>query len=325
MIISNQAKKIKSDTIIGVDISQDKFDIAITSKEGPVHTFANDPKGHQNFIKLIKPLKPKLILMEATGKCETRLALALQKAKLPFRIENPAKMRSFSRSMGMIEKTDKIDARMIALAGERLDISAKSSKLNHLIIKLKEHVRTRFTLIEELIRLENIMDRMLDADLKMELLKLHARISESKEIVEKKIKKIIDSNEEFSSRYKLLTSVPGIGFVTAVTIIAECEELGETGRGQLAKLAGLAPLANDSGKMQGRRHIRGGRKNLRNALYMAMLATVKYNPKIKAFYERLKSKGKPPKVAMVACARKMLGLLNAMIKHKKEWNEFAVC
>jgi transposase len=325
MIISNQAKKFKSDTIIGVDISQDKFDIAISSESGAVQTFANDAKGHQKFIKVIKAHKPKLILMEATGKCETRLALALQKAKLPFRIENPAKIRSFSKSMGMLEKTDKIDARMIALAGEKLDLSAKSSKLNHLTIKLKEHVRTRFTLIEEVVRLENVMSRMLDADLKMELLKLLARISESKETVEIKIKKMIDSNEEFSSRFKLLTSVPGIGFVTAATMIADCEELGETGRGQLAKLAGLAPLANDSGKTFGKRHIRGGRKNLRNALYMAMLATVKYNPKIKAFYERLKSNGKPAKVAMVACARKMLGLLNAMIKHKKEWHEFAGC
>ncbi len=325
MIISNEEKKIKSDTIIGIDISQDKFDVAISSELGKIQTFSNDGPGHQKFIKIIKMYKPKLILMEATGKCETRLALALQKAKLPFRIENPAKIRSFSKSMGMLEKTDKIDARMIAIAGERLDLSAKLSKLNHLTIKLKEHVRTRFTLIEEVVRLENVIDRMLDTDLKAELFKILDRISESKEIVENKIKKLIDGNEELSSRYKLLTSVPGIGFVTAVTIIAECEELGETGRSQLAKLSGLAPLANDSGKMKGRRHIRGGRKNLRNALYMAMLATVKYNPKIKEFYERLKSKGKPAKVAMIACARKMLGLLNAMIKHKKEWKEFAGC
>lgn len=325
MIIPNNAKNLKSDIVIGIDIAQDKFDIAITSEATSIQSFSNDGKGHKNFIKTIKKLKPKIVLMEATGKCETKLALALQKANIPFRVENPAKMRSFSKSMGILEKTDKIDARIIALAGERLNLSAKKSKFNHKIILLKENIRTRFSLVEECVRLENIILRMIDADLKMELFELRGKVLNAKERIEEKIKVLIKSDEELLSRYNLLLTVPGIGFVTAATLIAECEELGETGRSQLAKLAGLAPLANDSGKTTGKRHIRGGRKNLRNALYMAMLATIKYNPKINSFYERLRSKGKPAKVAMIACARKMLSLLNAMFKLKKEWHEFANC
>ena len=325
MIIPNNAKNLKSDIVIGIDIAQDKFDIAITSEAADIQSFSNDGKGHKNFIKTIKKLKPKIILMEATGKCETKLALALQKANIPFRVENPAKMRSFSKSMGIFEKTDKIDARIIALAGERLNLSAKKSKFNHKIILLKENIRTRFSLVEECVRLENIILRMIDADLKMELFELRGKVLNAKERIEEKIKVLIKSDEELLYRYNLLLTVPGIGFVTAATLIAECEELGETGRSQLAKLAGLAPLANDSGKTTGKRHIRGGRKSLRNALYMAMLATIKYNPKINSFYERLRSKGKPAKVAMIACARKMLSLLNAMFKLKKEWHEFANC
>ncbi len=310
------------DPVIGVDVAEDKFDVAVTSSAETIYTFENNASGRKKFIAAIKPLGSRLVLMEASGKCETRLALALQKAAIPFRIENPAKLKNFNRAMGIIEKTDSIDAVTIALAAEKLNLQPALNFLDPYIIKLKENIRFRRTLMADKLRHENRSRRLIDRPLVKYVENFNAKLKKLIARLDVKIKRMINSNQAVRDKYELLTTVPNVGFVTAVSIIAECPEIGCIGRRQISKLAGLAPIANDSGKVTGKRRIKGGRKNIRGALYMSVLSAMKKNPLIKRFYDKLREKGKPAKVAMTACAHKLLLLLNAMVKLNRPWNEF---
>lgn len=308
--------------VIGIDVAEDKFDVAITSAAKTIYTFENTVSGRRKFIASIKPLKSRLVLMEASGKCEIRIALALQKAAIPFRIENPAKLKNFNRAMGIIEKTDSIDALTIALAAEQLNIQPSLNFLDPFIIKLKENIRLRGAMMIEKLRHENRLKRLLDKPLIKCIKSFIAKFKKFIVKLDVKIKRMINSNTAAKEKYELLTTAPNVGFVTAVSVIAECPEIGCIGRRQISKLAGLAPIANDSGKITGKRHIRGGRQNIRGALYMSVLSAMQKNPLIKRFYDKLREKGKPAKVAMTACAHKLLLLLNAMVKLKRPWAEF---
>lgn len=311
-----------SSVVVGIDMAEEKFDVAITGAKQEMRTFSNNPSGHREFIESLKGLCVRLVLMEATGKCETPLILALQNARIPYKVESPAKLRNFNKALGIIEKTDGIDARAIALAGERLNIQPAERELDLVSIKLRENIQLRDSLIDEKVRRENQMRRLVDGEIP-KMLKSH--IASLKKLIAdlaKKIKSMIAASAEMKARYEIMTTATGVGFATASTLIAELPELGEISRTEISKLTGLAPMAKESGKITCRRHIRGGRRNVRCALYMATLTAMKKNELIKPFYERLREKGKAAKVAMTACAHKLLILLNAMLKLKRPWDEF---
>ena len=311
-----------SSVVVGIDMAEEKFDVSMTGATKEIKTFVNNATGHSEFIESLKGLNIKLVLMEATGKCETLLALALEKAQVPYKIESLVKLRNFSKALGIIEKTDGIDARAIALAGERLNIQPSERGLNIAAVRLRENIQLRNSFIDEKVRFENQMRRLIDSEVP-KILKSH--IASLKKLIAeltKRIKSLITENEALKAKYDLMTTATGVGFATASTLIAELPELGEISRTEISKLAGLAPMAKESGKITCRRHIRGGRRNVRCALYMATLTAMKKNELIKPFYDRLREKGKAVKVAMTACAHKLLILLNSMLKLNRPWNEF---
>jgi len=311
-----------SSVVVGIDMAEEKFDVAMTGATKEIKTFMNNAAGHSEFIKSLKGMSVRLVLMESTGKCETPLALALEKARVPYKVESPIKLRNFSKALGLIEKTDGIDARAIALAGERLNIQPSERPLDIAAVRLRENIQLRDSLIDEKVRFENQMRRLVDSEVP-KLLKNH--IASLKKLITelaKRIKGLIAKNEALKAKYDLMTSATGVGFATASTLIAELPELGEISRTEVSKLVGLAPMAKESGKITCRRHIRGGRRNVRCALYMATLTAMKKNELIKPFYDKLREKGKAVKVAMTACAHKLLILLNAMLKLNRPWDEF---
>jgi transposase len=307
---------------VGIDVSKDKLDIAGTDSP-VVTTFSNDASGIALLIASMKTLVPAVIVIEATGGLERAALHALLDAGLPVALVNPNHVRHFARGLGKLAKTDAVDARILAefarLASPRL--SEKRSKhrdeLEALITCRRQllHVRTEQT-NRRSTTLSSDARKAIDAVLKV----LDKQIDE----LDRKIKRLIESDDDFNSIDKLLRSVPGVGVVLSATLLAELMELGNVTRQEIGALAGVAPYNCDSGRFKGKRSIRGGRSCVRCVLYMAAVAAMRCNPVIKAFAERLKAAGKLPKVVITACMRKLLTLLNAMIRDGLTWSELQV-
>lgn len=301
---------------IGIDVSKRFFDVA--SGTG-VQRYEYTTEGMRRAMKAIRPLEPQRIVMEATGGYEDRLALFLQNKGLPVAVVNPRRIRDFARATGRLAKTDRIDAMIIARFAEVLKpechqlISGQRRKLRALVARRRQLIAMRTA---EQNRKEHVDDAIIARSLKSIIQALQKAIIS----VNEAIRRIIQKDSELSEKATLLATVPGIGPLTAHALVAELPELGCYNRRQIAALLGVAPINRDSGTFRGKRMTGGGRRQLRTQLFMPTLVATRHNPVIKEFYQRLVDEGKPKMTAVIAAMRKLLVIMNSMLKESKPWN-----
>lgn len=301
---------------IGIDVSKDSLDAATYSGQKHWH-FTNDDTGIGQLIQAIKVLPPTLIVVESTGGYETSVAYALQKAEMACAVVNPREVRDFAKATKKLAKTDMIDALVLAHFAAviqpvpRLLSDEQAQELEAVLARRRQVVEM---LTAEKNRLHQAL-RPLKEEIKIHIEFLEKRLQHYDSYLEGRIQESPIQRE----KYQLLCSVPGVGPVLANTLLINLPELGNLNRRQIAALVGVAPLNHDSGSKRGKRHTWGGRPSVRSALYMAALASTRWNPVIGEFYARLCHAGKLKKVALVACMRKLLVILNAMLKHHVPW------
>jgi transposase len=318
-VLQGRELKAMSNSFIGIDVAKKHFDLC-RRPDGLEQRFENNAKGIKDCLKLLASSKPTLIVLEATGGYETDLACQLKTAGHPVAVVNPKKVRDFSKAFGQIAKTDRLDAQIIALFAEKLLPPAQELLDKHLLL-LKQLVTRRNQLLDmrtaETNRLEHATDKIITQDIKSTIRKFNKNI----EKIDKKIRDHIDNTPEFRRKKDILESSPGIGEKSASIIIAELPELGSLNRRQLAALVGVAPINRDSGVFRGKRRTSGGRRSVRSKLFMPILVAIRYNKKIRSFYQRLLNNGKSKMTAIIACMRKLLTILNSMIANNQYWND----
>jgi transposase len=308
---------------IGIDVSKEHLDVA--SDDGALEArFANDEQGHGQIVARLRELAPELVVLEATGNFQLELSIMLASAKLPMAVVNPRQVRDFAKALGILAKTDTIDARAIARFGATVKPEAQPLP-DEQALELEALMTRRRQLISMIASEKNRLQALFgpaktswaEKSIRDTLSHLIKQLSQ----LDKGLRKRIEKSPVWKAKDDLLKSVPGIGKVTSLTLAIDLPELGTLDRKQIASLAGLAPINRDSGKLVGKRHIWGGRASVRTALYMACVASLRCNPVIKVLYDRLtKVARKPPKVALVACMRKLLTILNAMVRERRPWN-----
>jgi transposase len=305
-----------SEKYVGVDVSKRWLDVQV-HEEGKGWRVGNDPEGFAAMIAKMKQIGPTMIVFEATGGYESRCVKALGEASLAVAVVNPTRVRRFAEAMGILAKTDKIDAKVIAHYASVAKPLAKSRQTpleERLAACVERRRQLLLTLVAEKNRLSTSPDCIL-SDIEEHIAWLNERVAN----LDLEIQSCIAEKEEWQERAKIIDSVPGVGPVTASTLVAEMPELGKLNRQEIAALGGVAPFNKDSGPKRGKRKISGGRAGIRRTLYMATLSAVKCNPVIRPFYESLLQKGKEKKVALTACMRKMLVMINAMVRDCKPW------
>jgi len=302
---------------VGIDVSKEQLDVA-ARPSGQSCQVANTPDGIATLIEQMREWKPELVVLEATGGYERAAAIALTAAAIPTRIVDPARVRNFAKSLGQHAKTDAIDARVLAHFAQAVQPEAralpdeKTRELQALVDRRSQLVGMRTA---ELNRLKQAPARLETG------IKAHVRwLSQQIDELEEQIRDSIEADPEWGPRDQVLQSIPGVGARTTASLLAHLPELGGLTRKQVASLAGVAPMARDSGKVGGERSIFAGRRAVRTALYMAAVSAVRFNDVLKAFYARLKGGGKPSKVALIAVARKLLTIANAMLRDNKQWS-----
>jgi transposase len=299
-------------SFVGIDVSKDSLDIHVLPS-GDEARFPNDEAGICEAISWVRERRAGLVVLEATGGYQARMAAELAAEGVAVAVVNPRQVRDFARAVGALAKTDRIDAAILARFAR--DVHPEPRELgNEAENAIKALVARRRQLVGmrsgEQTRLGHAVSKRVRASITKTIKFLDREIAALEDEEDKTIK----GSPLWREKEDLLKSVPGVGPRTARTLLAELPELGSLSRGEIASLVGLAPFNRDSGKFRGRRMIRGGRASVRKALYMAVLTAAKWNPRIKAFYRRLRAGNKPPKVALTACARKLLVILNTMVK-----------
>lgn len=311
-----------SDSVfIGIDVSSQTLEVA-SSEQAKTWQLANDAGGIEQLVSQASALAPALVVLEATGGYEFEAACALQAAGLAVAVVNPRTARDFARAMGSLAKTDALDARMLAAFARVLHQHPERERF------VKPLAHAELQQLQALVLRRRQLVQMLTAE-RQRLRLAHAAARPSIERVIEFLKQELgDSEAEVAAHVQrhhaqlaqALASVPGIGAASVAVLLAELPELGKLDRRRIAALVGVAPLNRDSGQMRGQRCIWGGRSDVRRTLYMATLTAVRYNPALKACYERLLAAGKRKKVALVACMRKLLTMLNAIAKHGSTWD-----
>jgi transposase len=305
-----------NECFVGIDVSKAELEIGVLPAQ-PGWTVPNDEAGRQALVERLRALNPTLIVLEATGGYEAAVAVELAQAGLPAVVMNPRQVRDFAKAAGQLAKTDRIDARVLALFGQRLRPQVRplkdeqSRELDALFVRRRQIVDM---LTMEKNRLGQASKRVRKG-IQAHIAWLEKRLDDA----DTELRNFIRATPVWREKDEILQSTPGIGPVAAVALLAQLPELGTLDRRKISGLVGLAPLNNDSGKHKGQRRIWGGRATVRAPLYMATLAAIRCNPAIKAFHARLIAAGKKPKVAIVACMRKLLTILNAMIKTMSPW------
>lgn len=307
----------KKRSFIGIDVSKELLEVAV-HQSGYKFRCPNDRINFPELIAELIRLRPARIVLEATGGLERALLQALQAIGLPAVVINPRQVRDFAKALGLLAKTDRLDARVLAHFGAAVKPPLSPIKAQA-DIELDALMGRRKQLSDMLVQEKNrrgsaATDTARD-DIEEHIEWLEERIKE----LDGKLKSQLESSAVWQQKAKVLQSVKGIGFVTAMSLLADCSELGQLNRHQIAKLVGVAPLNRDSGKQRGTRHIYGGRAQIRCKLYMATLAAIRSNPVIKTFYQRLIDRNKLKKVAIVACMRKLLTIINVMVRDNKPW------
>lgn len=302
---------------IGIDVSKQLLEVAVHQNDYHFRC-PNEPKNFPGLIAELISLRAARIVLEATGGLERPLLQALQAARLPAVLVNPRQVRDFAKALGLLAKTDRLDARVLAHFAAALQppISLiKTSEDSELDALMGRRNQLSDILVAEKNRRGSAATKAARADIEAHIEWLEQRLK----ALDKQLKDQLKKCATWQQKDKLLQSVKGIGFVTSVALLADCPELGQLNRHQIAKLAGVAPLNRDSGKQRGTRHIFAGRAQVRAKLYMATLTAIRCNPVIKAFYQRLIARNKLKKVAIVACMRKLLTIINVMLRDNKVW------
>ena len=307
-------------SFVGIDVSKATLEIAIRPS-GEHFEIPNDDKAFPALVKRLKKLAVERIIIEATGGLEMLLFTHLAAAGLPICRINPTQARHFARASRQLAKTDTVDARLLAHLGEALkpDVRPLPSQAQQ---EFEAFLTRRRQLVEMLVAEKNRLQQVraikrLAKELTAHIEWLEKRLKQS----DKDLRRQLEANPVWRVNDELLQSVPGVGEVSSQTVLAALPELGQLTNKEIAALVGVAPYARDSGSKRGQRRIGGGRAAVRAVLYMATVSATRCNPVIKAFYERLLQAGKKKKVALVACMRKLLTILNAIIKHQESWRE----
>lgn len=307
--------------MVGIDVAKTELVIARGSA-GEVATCANDESGVRALVQQLVEDAPALVVLEATGGYELLCVAALAAASVPVVVVNPRQVRDFAKATGQLAKTDRIDARVLALFGERVRPAIRAlpdehaRELDTVLTRRRQLLEMRQAERNRLAQLVGQGQRPVKQSLKKHISYLDRELA----MTDTELGRMIRESPVWRERDDLLQSVPGIGPVVARTLLAELPELGQLSRRAIAKLVGVAPLNRDSGTWRGQRTIHGGRASVRAVVYMAALVAARRNPVIKTFYQRLVATGKPKKVALVACMRKLLTILNHMLRTGQRWN-----
>jgi len=301
----------------GIDVAKEQLQVAVRPS-GEAWSVANDPTGLRELVKHLVASKPALVVLEATAGMELPVVAALAAAGLPVVAVNPRNAREFARATGRLAKTDVIDAHVLAQFGEAVKPpmrplpDAATQELNALVTRRHQLVEM---LTAEKNRLGQAVAKAVRAGIQEHIRWLEKRLAD----IDRDLADAIGRTPVWREKDELLRSVQGVGPVLSTTLLAGLPELGALGRKQIAALVGVAPLNRDSGRYRGKRMVWGGRARVREALYMGTLVATRFNPVIRAFYQRLLAAGKPKKVALTACMRKLLTILNAMARHNTPW------
>jgi transposase len=304
-------------TFIGIDVSKDRLDVYVRPS-GVSFAVARDGKGLADLIERLGPLDPYLVVLEATGGFELTVAAALVAAGMPLAVINPRQIRDFARATGQLAKTDALDAKAIALFAEKVRPEPRPVP-DEQARALGELIARRRQLIEMMTAERNRRAQLSSRRLVKSIDQLLALMQKQLSELDREVGDSIRGTPAWRERDELLRSVPGVGDIVARSLIADLPELGRLDRKQIAALVGVAPLNRDSGKMRGRRTTWGGRAKIRSVLYMAALVASRHNPVLAAFYQRLLRAGKAKKVALTAVMRKLLTILNAMVRDNRRW------
>ena len=308
---------MKTEEFVGIDVSKGRLDICLHTS-GELLSVPNDVDGIEELVRKLNSIAPSLVALEATGGYETVFATTAYAAGLPVAVINPRQVRDFAKATGMLAKTDALDAKVIArfAAMVKPDVRARRDEetdaLAGMVARRRQLVSMR---VQEKNRLAVANPRQ-KADIKEHVSWLDERIR----LLEIDLTAALRESNAWRVQEDLLKTAPGIGSITSATLLALLPELGHLNRSEIAALAGVAPFNRDSGQYRGKRMIWGGRAEVRSVLYMATLSAIRFNEPIKALHARLIARGKAPKVAIVACMRKLLTILNAMLKSNTPWN-----
>jgi transposase len=308
--------KSEQPMFVGIDVSKATLDVALRPEE-ETWSVSNDTKGIAKLVKTLGKRQPALIVVEATGGYEMSAVVALVEAGLAVAVVNPRQTRDFAKAIGRLAKTDRVDAKMLAHFAEAVQPEPRTlpdeetRALQALVIRRRQLLEMQ---VSERNRLHQAHQSQ-KASLESHIEWLEQELNQ----INEQIRAILQNNAVWREKDDLLRSVPGVGPVLSCTLLAELPELGVLNRKQIAALVGVAPFNNDSGKKKGTRSVWGGRASVRCALYMGALSASQHNPIISAFYQRLIQAGKPSKVALTACMRKLLTILNSMASHGTHW------
>jgi transposase len=305
------------ESFVGIDVAKNTLDLRLEPAGESLHV-AYDDAGVAEICRRLQAAPPTLIVMEATGGLETRLASELAAGGLPLAVINPRQARDFAKASGQLAKTDRVDAAVLANFARAIRPAVRPLKdadtrdLDDLVTRRRQLIDMR---VQETLRLGSAGSKALQKNLKAHIAWLDKRIAD----IDADLRQRLRTSDVWRAKDDLLRGIPGVGAVTTLTMLAKVPELGQLNRREIAKLTGVAPLSDDSGRHRGKRSIWGGRADVRAVLYMATVSAMGCNPAIKAFAERLKHAGKPAKVVIVACMRKLLTIMNSMMKNNTPW------
>ena len=304
----------RSETYVGIDVSKDRLDVAVLGERQETQV-ENSREGITSLVEQMQKLCPELIVVEATGGYQRAVVEALFWAGLAVAVVNPARVRQFARACGLLAKTDKLDAQVLAVFGQRVQPRRYESKseagkqLSALLVRRRQ--------LDEMLKAEQNRLRTISPSLKGSVQRMITTLKTEKKALDEQIQQFVAEQEAWQEQQEILNTAPGVGKVTTATLLAELPELGKMDRKKIAALVGVAPMNSDSGKKRGYRKTKGGRGDVRSVLYMSTLVATRYNPLIRAQYQHLLKRGKLKKVALTACMRKFLTILNAMMRDQQ--------
>ena len=307
----------ESPLFVGIDVSKDCLDVAVRPT-GEAWQVSHDSRGINDLVERLGELAPQLVVLEATGGMEMALAGELAASKLAVAVVNPRHVRDFARAAGKLAKTDALDAQVLAHFAEAMRPDSRplpdaaSQELRALVARRRQLV--------EMITAEKNRLRTAARRIRPKVQEHIHWLEGSLVDLDRDMEDFMRSSPMWKDKDQLLRSIPGVGPVLSMTLLSDLPELGALNRGEIAALVGVAPFNRDSGALRGKRTVWGGRRQVRAVLYMAALVATRYNPVLRDFYQRLCNAGKPKKVALTACMRKLLTILNVMVKHNRHWN-----
>jgi transposase len=306
----------RTEVFVGIDVSKARLDVCVLP-DAVSFSLTNDEAGAEELVRQLAGLSPCLIVLEATGGLQNLVVAALRDRQLPVAVVNPRQARDFAKAMGKLAKSDRIDARVLADFAQRIKPELRPGK-DESTQTLSALLARRRQLVEMLVAEKNRLAtarKEVRPDLKQHISWLENRLKKTNKDLDRAIK----TSPAWKEKEDLLSSMPGVGPVLSRTLLSDLPELGRVNAKQIAALVGVAPLNRDSGSFHGHRQIWGGRSQVRAVLFMAATAAIRFNPVFKAFFQRLREAGKPYKVALTAVMRKMIVILNAMLKNQKTW------